>query len=74
MGGHPLYPLTLAMNTLQFSEISANCHEPMLRKKSHQMFIKEEFLNTTNLMGKIKKNFHHKFKMSHPVLLKAPLF
>lgn len=36
---YPLHPLTLAMNTLQFSEISTNCHEPILRKGSHQMFI-----------------------------------
>ena len=56
------------MNNLQFTEMLANCHKPVLREESYQMFIYEEFLNKTNLMWIIIKKFHYKFEMSYPVL------
>ena len=68
IGGHPLYFWTPAMNNLQFTEMLANCHKPVSREESHQMFIYEEFLNKTNLMGRIRKNFHYKFEIFYPVL------
>lgn len=46
-GGNPLYYWTLAMHILQFSGILANCHKPILRKESNQMFIDEEFIKLT---------------------------
>ena len=42
------------MNNLQFTEMLANCHKPVLREESYQMFIYEEFLNKTE--GKVLNN------------------
>lgn len=56
------------MDNLQFTEMLANCHKPVLREEFHQMFNYEEFLHKTNLMERIRKKFHYKFEMSYPVL------
>lgn len=67
-GRYPLYHRTLAGTILQFSGILVTCHKPILRKDSHQMFIYRKFINKINHMRRIKKNFHHGFKMSPLVL------
>lgn len=56
------------MDNLQFTEMLANCHKPVLREEFHQMFNYEELLHKTNLMGRIRKKVHCKFEMSYPVL------
>ena len=35
------------MNNLQFTEMLANCHKPVLREESHQMFMKNFLIKLT---------------------------